>query len=136
MGFKMNTYGLLVMIGAIIALVAVFLAWISGFGESVSGWKVYSELKGLDWRINIPLIVTILAIVCIVFALLEALEISFNDLVQKIMVMVIGALIVVLALLFIDGHYDMAGIGLYLEIVAGIILIVVPLLAILKVLPE
>ncbi|MDR0198497.1 MAG: hypothetical protein LBI08_01980 [Methanomassiliicoccaceae archaeon] len=136
---KMNMYGLLVLIAAVVALVAVFLAWTSGGGFSITGWQYYNEWHALAdiWEIYIPLIVLILAIVAIVFALLEFVGVSFNAMMQKVIVMVIGVLILLFVIIFANKmEFKYMGIGIYLDLIAGILLIVVPLLALLKVLPE
>jgi hypothetical protein len=137
MEFRPNIYGILLMVAGLVALISVFLAWVSFWGFSISGWEFFNDYGFIDdWKTNIPLIVMILAIVAIVFALLEFTGISFDAQIQRIIVMMIGALIVVLTFIFVDGEFDYVGIGMYLAIIAGLLLVIVPLLVMLRVLPE
>jgi len=139
MEFKMSIYGILLLIAGIVALVAVFLSWTTGI--SFTGWDIFGmrSYPGAPWEVYVPLIVLILAIVAILFALCELLDIGLLDkMVKNIIVLVVGVLMVVLLLLFPDdlSKIGNAGIGYFLSLIAGILLILVPLLSMLKVLPE
>ena len=139
MGFKMNTLGLIVLIAGLIALVAVFLAWFSAYGHSVSGWDFfgYRDIPGVSWKVYIPLFVLILAVVVVLFSLLSLFGTEIFGEMSKIVYIILGALILVLAIIFAhEGELKYAGIGLILEFVAALALIIVPLLAIFKVIPE
>jgi len=139
MGFKMNTLGLIVLIAGLIALVAVFLAWASAYGHSTTGWDFfgYRDLPGVSWKVYIPLFVLILAIVTVLFSLLSLFGTDILGDQTKIVYIVLGVVILVLAFIFAsEGELKYAGIGLILEFVAGLALIIVPLLAMFKVIPE
>ena len=138
MKFKMSLFGLLVLIAGLIALIAVFLAWATGYGHSASGWDVF-DIDGHKYR-YFPLIVLIVAILVILVGFFELFEIKLLDeMLTRILVIIFGVLIFVLPLLVaLDMRHPgiSMGIGLILEFVAGLILIIVPLLAMFKLLPE
>jgi len=138
MEFKMSLLGIIVLVGAILAIVAMALAWSSGAGWSISGFDAIEfamKTSGVPWDAYIPLICLILAIVALVMALLEFLGMG-NMMFTRIPVMVIGILIVVLCIYSARDDFSYAGIGFYLVVISGIVLLVAPLLSILKILPE
>ena len=138
MEFKMSLLGIIVLVGVILAIVALALTWVSGLGMSFSGFdyiEAAMKTSGAPIDLYIPLICLILAIVALVMALLEFLGMG-NMMFTRIPVMVIGLLIVMLCVYMARDGLDGAKIGFYLEIVAGIVLLIAPLLSILKILPE
>ena len=139
MEFKMSLLGIIVLVGAVLTIIGLALAWFSFGGFEISGFKWISELlsdsTGATWEAWVPLICLILAIVAIVLALLEFLGMG-NMMMTRIPVMVLGLLIVVLSVVSARDGFDAAGIGFYLVVISGIVLLVAPLLSILKILPE
>ena len=137
MEFKMNIWGLIILIAGILAAVSVFLAWFSYMGFSATGWDIYD--MGSYYKYSLfPLLILIAAIVAIIFALFELLGIELLDkTITRIITLVLGVVILVLALVIAnDADFKHIAYGGMLEFVAALVLIIVPLLLILKVLPD
>jgi len=138
MEFKMSILGIIVLVGAILAIVALALTWMSGGGISATGFDFIDLIMKYsisEFEIYVPLICLILAIVALVMALLEFLGMG-NMMITRIPVMVIGLLIVVLCIFMARDDFAVVTIGFYLEVIAGIVIFIAPLLSILKILPE
>jgi len=136
MEFKMNIWALIILIAGILAAVSVFLAWFSFMGFSATGWDIYGQTY---YKYNLfPLLILIAAIVAIVLALFELLGIELLDkTITRIITLVLGVVILVLALVIAnDADFKNIAYGGMLEFVAALVLIIVPLLLILKVLPD
>ena len=132
MEFKMNIYGLLILIAGLLAVVSFFVTWSSP--GTVTGLDLMKF--GGDFKAYIPLIVLILGIIAILFAMFEFMGISFDALVQKIIVLVLGVIVLILPLVMMEFKFTHVGFGFWLAVVSGLLLIVFPLLVLLKVLPE
>jgi|GEM_PF-1745186 len=153
---QVSVIGLILLVGAILALLGVFLDWVtfSGSGVSVSatGWDLTSgKLMGVDFMRNlVPLVVIILAVIVIVFAIMDFLG-KGNQVMFA--VLVIGIVVILLSFAAYDSFksiFDMVGgivpggigvdismgIGIYVEFVAGAILIIASLLVLAGVIKE
>jgi len=140
MGFKMSYVGIIVLLGALLALVGVFLDWyfVDITNMRVSGWDIF-DLGDIYDLYYLPLIVLILAALALILGLLEFAGKSSP--ITRILLIVFGLLIAVLSFVVyndIVGDSNLAemGIGLYMEIIAGIMLILAPVLAMAGVLKE
>jgi hypothetical protein len=138
MEFKMNILGLIFLVGGLLALISIFLNWwsVSFLGvtlASFTGLDFITDGGGAEQFYMI--MVLVLAIAAIVLALLEFMGMG-NMIMTRIPVIVAGALIVVFSILTMKDDFGNASIGFYLAVIAGIVLLIAPLLNILKILPE
>jgi len=133
MGMKLGIYSLLLLIGGVLAALAFFLSWASGV--SVNGLD-YLKLIDVSIRAIAPLLVLIIGVVVILLILLNVMGTMKSNQTTKIIVLVLGLLAIVFSLWFSDFSFKYVGIGFWLAIVAGILLIITPLLSILNVLPD
>jgi hypothetical protein len=142
MEFKLNTYGILLLIGGILVPIALFLDWVS-VGGGFSGWDIFSEGKNMSGYFFIPLIMLVLATLAIGAAFNEFTGWRSNiENAIKAVALTVGVLIIVLPILLV---VDMSSgglvvkdlaVGIYIEMAAGAIIAVSALLALLKVFPE
>ena len=147
MGFKMSYIGIIVLVGALIAMASVFMDWvvIDFLGkEGVTGWDFYDEAGDAFDQYLYPLIVLILGVVAIIMGILEFT--GMGNTATRVITLILGVLVIVFSYLTYSGYMDMfpsgmeefidMGYGMYLEFVAGIMLIVAPILGIAGVLDE
>lgn len=153
MEFKMSYVGIIGVIFGIIALVSVFLGWLTVdiFGETdtASGWELFSDVDGAPdsyfrW---FPLLALIMGVIALIVYALEFVGMGNN--ITRIVGIVLGVLVIVFAYMGysemvstmndlmpgIDEFIKMAY-GLYVAIIAGIGLAIAGVLGFLKVLPE
>ena len=136
MEFKINHLGLIVLIAGVLALVSIFLDWWSVFGIGTSAWSMITGTGGSPEKYYATFVLVLAAAVA-VFAILEFMGMGKRSMfMTRVPVMAVGALIVVLSTLTMRGHFDAGGIGFYLAVIAGIALLIVPLLGILRILPD
>ena len=137
MGFKMSVAGILVLIAALLAVLSFFLAWTSIGPISWNGLDYLDTGEAVGYA---PLLIMIVGIVALILALLPMLDVKLLAApIDKILTMVFGVLIIVFFVWCATAegrNFDYLGIGAWLALISGILLIVVPLLALLKVLPE
>ena len=155
---KISIVGILVLIGAVMALAAVFLDWVTitfnilDLSESGTGWDIFRE-NGTDgapsrFMFNMPVVVLALAAIAIILALLDFL--GKGNSITNIVILIIGALIIALSFLTYNefsaffNELDPSGawkafidikmaIGLFIEFAAGAILILASVLKLAKV---
>jgi len=147
MNFKMSHIGIIALIGAVLAIAAVFLNWVVidagplGSG-SATGWEIFDQGDKFD-QFLYPLIVLILGIVAAVLAMLEFLGMGCP--ITRAVMIVLGILIIVFGFLTYSGYEDQLGpfgelldmgYGMYFEFAAGIALIIAPVLCFAGVLEE
>jgi len=149
MNFKMSYVGILVLVGALIAMASVFMDWAVmeylGNKEGIKGWDFYDEVGDIFDQHLYPMIVLILGIVAILMGVLEFT--GMGNTVTRVITLILGVLVIVFSYLTYSGYIDLAtsfgmedfvsmGYGMYLEFVAGILLIVAPILGLAGVLDE
>jgi len=131
-----SIYSILILVGGLIGIIAVFLAWIDVdfgiFGSyTVSGWEIVRESledpalgdiseSYVQWM---PLIVLIFSVVGLLIGLTALLK------PRKEMgagAIVCGILAVIAGILFYtyESISDVAGMGIYLAMVAGIVMVI------------
>ena len=144
----MNLLGIIGIIGAILLVVGVFLAWLSVGGESASGWDVYTDGKDvLDYSFTplLSLIAGIIAIVLMIVPTFMNVD-KFKQInnILGIIALILAIVVLILCILFwtqsfSDGYitikltdvYDM-GIGFWMVLIGAIITVVGGLMPILK----
>jgi|GEM_PF-1701829 len=148
MNMKISIFGILLLVGAIIALAAIFLNWWSAYGVGITGWDFFAKDGGageLTSLYIVPLILLILAIVAILIALMEFTGIGAEmNMIMKIVAIVVGILIIVLPIAMMMDIWsgtpiswtEFLAFGFWLEVAAGAIIAVAAVLSLLKVLPE
>ena len=137
---KLNIVWLLVLIAGVLAAVGVFLAWMSEGGYSVTGWELVTDWAKWtdDFRVYLPIVSLILGVLAILLAVLGFVGVDLPA--SKLIVIIIGVLVILMP--FITFSEDLGeamkvfGIGVWIEIIAGILLVIVPILSMLKILPE
>jgi hypothetical protein len=143
----MNALRLISLIGVILGLVALVLAWetFTSSGNSVVTSGSASGFEGLSEGYLEPVVFFIGLLLALALVLLEFMgkgqEISRAVLILAGFIMILGA-----ALVFKDDGYTIvvsgftvvgkAGIGAYLGIVVGLIMLLAPILSALKALPK
>jgi|GEM_PF-6984647 len=144
MEVKINPYGLIVLIGGLLALVSLFLAWATiplfgGISASITGFDILKDAGGIDTFYMIMILV--MALVAIVFVLLRLMgtEIIPGN-IQKILILVFGVLIILFSVLemwdVFGEDWIKMGIGFYLAVVGGALILIASLLSMLNVLPD
>lgn len=116
------------MIGGILGMVCVFLTWTeAGYGfEAFTGWDFLTTMENSDYHKYLPGFVLGLSVVAFV---LTAISYAKPDKTKVfgLMMLIIGIVIVLATVLFLfwDMVLDFAGLGLYLAIIAGILVLAV-----------
>lgn len=141
---------ILAIIGAIVVIVAFFVAWLSGNGLSYNGMDLMNNKDGLKdllngaWQLWIPLISLILAII-VVIAAIVTFFVEIPKMYLNIGYIVLGLVILVLAIVFFTTQVDIAtipelgwkktavfsevaGIGIWISLVGGVIIALVGVL--------
>jgi hypothetical protein len=151
---KINIFGLLVLIGAILALISVFLNWadisipLASYSDSASGFDIVREENGTSLMM-MPLVVILMAIIAIILGIMELQGKGLP--ISKIAMLVIGILVIVLSYLAYNAFLDLGketlgadwayvtakmGFGIFMTFASGIILMLASILGLAKVLPE
>ena len=153
MEMKISIFGILVIVGAVIALISVFLNWIDVsvpglYSDSGTGWDIFREENG-TFFMKMPLVVIVLAVIAIVLGILEFL--GKGQQISNIVILVIGVLVIVLSYLAYNAFVDLGeetlgvwwllvkvkmGYGLFMTFASGIIMIIASILKMAKVLPD
>jgi len=136
---KSSIFSLIVIIGAIIGIVSVFIAWFSvtdfGFTMSLTGWDICSRSNGFgsgEYVVWMPLVALIFSVVALLSGLVYLVV---KQKVICVVSIVSGILIIVAAILFISYSsygvhmWDYLGIGTYLAIISGLLVIIFGALA-------
>jgi hypothetical protein len=148
MDFKMSYIGIIVLIGALIAMASVFMDWavaeFMGNKEGITGWDFYDEGKDAFDQYLYPMIILILGVVAIIMGILEFT--GMGNTVTRVITLILGVLVIVFSYLTYSGYLDLfpaameefidMGYGIYLEFLAGIMLIVAPVLGLTGFLDE
>ncbi|MCL2143165.1 MAG: hypothetical protein FWH44_02780 [Methanomassiliicoccaceae archaeon] len=139
MEFKMNLFWLLMLVAGILAIAGVFLDWLSLWGNGVTGWDFFSDGTEYDggFRYYMPVVSLVLGVLVLILALLELMDISVP--ISKIIVIVLGILVIIMPFITMsefDGFMDYLGTGFWVEVVAGALMVVLPILSIMEILPD
>ena len=137
---KVSYIGIIALIASMIAVLAVFTEWIVTDIEDIgmSGWELYMGVEDL-FQYFFPLIVLVSGVIAVVLAALEILDMG-NE-ITRIAMLITGVLIIAFsfytyyALCLEVGELAVGfnmWIGVFLEIIAGVILIITPAYAILN----
>ena len=138
MKFKLSIYGILLLIGGILAVIALFLSWYVYSGGSTTGWEIFTAGgSGLSF---IPVVLLILSIM-VIGAAIDEFIVRFASIgtILKVIALVLGVLITVLPIVLLQSieiGFASAAVGFYSTLVAGILVAVSALLSLLKVLPK
>lgn len=144
---EMNPLVVIGLIGAIMLIVGVFTAWLTGGGNSETGWELYDDLKDVDgidygWAPLVCLIAGILSFALLVIPMIMNTE-KFEQInnILGLVALILAIVAVIVTYLFwsqnLGGgvHWsDVAdmGIGMYLVYIGGIITIIGGIMPILK----
>ena len=129
---KANPAGIISLIGGVLAVVAVFMEWVDGLGYN--GWDYFdilSKIDGAPVSTYVPLIIVILGAIAAIIALLDIVGAGGG---ARLLPLIIGILVIVLPFwMFIDIYPSLSiadvldifdGIGFYLLLAAGVIMII------------
>jgi uncharacterized membrane protein len=133
MKFKISTYGILLVVGGILALIGLFLDWTS----TATGWSIFSE-TGSDYKYYLmPVILLLLAVMAIGAGIDEF--IGWGPMINKavrVIAIVVGILIVALSIFlitdFVPFRIGGLGLGFYLTAASGILIAFVSTLSLMK----
>jgi len=133
MNFKISIYGILLVVGGIVALIGLFLDWTL----TTTAWEIFSE-TGSDYNYYLlPLILLLLAVVAIGAGIDEF--IGWGPTVNKIIravAVIAGITIVSISLFlltdFVPFRTETPELGFYLTVVAGIFIGFVSVLSLMK----
>jgi len=137
---KVSYIGIIALIGAMLSVMAVFLNWITAevVDIGMSGWELYMGIEEFS-QYFFPLIVLVSGVIAVVLAALEILDMG-NE-ITRIAMLITGVLIIAFSFYtyyaFTDDVGELAvafdmGIGVFLEIIAGVILMITPAYAIVN----
>jgi len=124
---------LIVIIGAIIGIASVFITWYSvsdfGFTYSMTGWDIYSQGKDFNggYFIWMPLLTLIFSVIALLSGLVYF---AVRQKAINLISILFGILIIVAAILYAtyssdgDSLYNYLGIGVYLAIISGLLVII------------
>jgi len=130
---------IVVIIGAIVAIVAFFLAWLTISGTSFNGMDLMNNKESIkdllnnSWQLMIPLICLILAIIVAIAAIIS-MFIEIPKMYLNIGYIIFGLVILILAVVFftaqcesdfINGTFkfaDNASAGVWVALVGGVII--------------
>lgn len=134
---KSTIFSLIALIGAIIGIVGIFMAWISVdlflSTYSVSGWEIITEsLEARDFSLDgyvqwTPLVVLVFSVIGLLTALMGVARPGKPG---GVGTLVCGIFVLIGAILFMtysnDGisMSDFLGVGVYLALVSGILLLI------------
>jgi len=141
MNFKVTAYGALLLVGALIALISMFLNWIDVGIGAVTGWEIFSDRLG-DYYV-IPIALFVLSMMVIGAAIDEFIG-RFDSIrtALRAIVLIIGIVIILLSLVLVSDGFATSGwaeyvaIGFYMAVAAGALIAVSAVLSLLKVFPD
>jgi len=141
MNFKVTAYGVLLLVGAMVVLISLFLNWIDIGTEAWTGWEIFSDR--FENYYVIPIVLFVLAMMVVGAAIDEFIG-RFNSIrtVLRAIVLIIGVVIILLSLILasngfsVTGWMDDAAIGFYMAVAAGAFIAVSAILSLLRVFPE
>ena len=144
----MNLLGIIGIIGAILLVVGVFLAWLTFGGESASGWKVFSDGGDPLKYCFTPLLALIVGIISIVLMIVPTFmnvdKFKQINNILGLIALVLAIVVLILAILFWTQSWTVLGvtvkltdvygigIGFWLVLVGAIITVIGGLMPILK----
>jgi hypothetical protein len=134
MRFKISVFGSILLVAGLLMIIAVFLSWFSYSAFSISGWEIFTDSVSDSFRSNIPFLMLVFGIAAIMLAFFDL--VGMERIMVKVLALFLGIVGMILILSFLAFDFSYLGIGVYLEIIALIVLIVVPILGLLKILPE
>jgi len=127
---KSSIFSIIILILGLIGIISVFMAWLDfGFGITMSGWEVFNDLNisGAPYIIWMPLVVLIFSIIALIIGLIGIIK-PMKEMGAGVIVS--GILLVIAAILFYtysedgDKMSELVGIGLWLALIIGVLLIV------------
>ncbi|MCL2143179.1 MAG: hypothetical protein FWH44_02850 [Methanomassiliicoccaceae archaeon] len=150
---KISIFGILVIVGAVLALISVFLNWMDlsvpgVYSDSATGWDIFIEENG-TFFMKMPLVIIVMAVSVILLGILDLM--GKGQQVSNIAILIIGVLVIALSYLAYNAFEDLGketlgvwwslvkvkmGYGIFLAFASGIIMIIAPILKMAKVLPE
>ena len=139
MNFKVTAYGALLLVGALVALISIFLNWIDIGTEAWTGWEIFSDR--FENYYVVPIVLFVLAMMVIGAAIDEFIG-RFDSIrtVLRAIVLIIGVVIILLSLILASNGFSVPGwmgdvaIGFYMAVAAGALITVSAILSLPKVL--
>jgi len=143
---KINVASILALIGALIALIAVFMPWMAVgagyFKVSVTGWGFITDNAGAA-ATAFATIVLVVTIIALLFAILSALDVKLADKkVVGIIMVLLGIVIAAMTYLAVFDQYAAVnnlihdtsmlsyGIGMFMGIIGGVLVMVAGILGV------
>jgi len=143
MSGKANMWGVLLLIGGIMAAAAIFLDWheFLGLGSPITGWDIFTEGKESDYEYYmLPLVLLASAAVAVV---ISAVELVRSSKALGVLTLIIGILVIALPIFLLSDLYgelsvfgynwiDDVAMGFYLMMTAGVLLLIGSIATIVK----
>jgi len=141
MEMKIKTLTLIALIGALVALVGIFLPWMSesfmGITISMSGWDMITLDGASGTEYMCMILGFVMIIVALLLAILDIVDVKLADAkIMQILTLIVGALIVVFILIAVKDGFDVLTYGAYMSIVGGVLVVLAGILGIAGVVKE
>ena len=142
MEIKIKTLTLIALIGALVALIGVFLPWISDsimgiIPISMSGWDMITMDGASGTEHTCMIIAFVMIIVALLLAILDIVDVKLADAkIMQIITLIVGVLIVVLIIIAVKDGFDQLTYGGYMSIIGGALVAVAGVLGIAGVVKE
>ena len=128
---KSSIFSIIILIVGLIGIISVFMAWFDFYGFTKSGWEIFNESgSGDPYVMYMPVIVLAFSIIAMIIGLIGLIK-PMKEMGAGVIVS--GILVVIAAILYYTYSEtglttikmgDYAGIGLWLAMIAGILLII------------
>ena len=141
MEMKIKMLTLIALIGALVALIGVFLPWMSdsfmGITISMSGWDMITMDGASGTEHTCMIIAFVMIIVALLLAILDIVDVKLADAkIMQIITLIVGVLIVVLIIIAVKDGFDQLTYGGYMSIIGGALVAVAGVLGITGVVKE
>ena len=141
MEMKIRVVTLIALIGALIALIGVFLPWISetfmGITISMNGWDLMTLDGASGTEQTCMMIGFVMIIVALVLIILDIVDVKLADAkIMQIVTIIVGLLILVLYFVAVKDGFDVLAYGGYLTLVGGAIIAVAGILGVTGIIEE